>query len=96
MKSLSTAKKIDLTKTEFDILSLLAGKPNQVFTRSRILDHVREDNYSITERVVDYQITGIEKSSAKPENIFILFAASDISSRRNPVPSTLLSRRPLE
>jgi two-component system phosphate regulon response regulator PhoB len=53
--------KIDLTKTEFDILSLLAGKPNQVFTRSRILDHVREDNYSITERVVDYQITGIRK-----------------------------------
>jgi two-component system phosphate regulon response regulator PhoB len=53
--------KIDLTKTEFDILSLLAGKPNQVFTRSRILDYVREDNYSITERVVDYQITGIRK-----------------------------------
>ena len=54
-------EKIDLTKTEFDILSLLAGNPNQVFTRSRILDHVREDNYSITERVVDYQITGIRK-----------------------------------
>jgi two-component system phosphate regulon response regulator PhoB len=54
-------QKIDLTKTEFDILSLLAGKPNQVFTRSRILDCVREDNYSITERVVDYQIAGIRK-----------------------------------
>jgi DNA-binding response OmpR family regulator len=54
-------ERIALTKTEFDILSLLAGKPNQVFTRSRILDHVREDNYSITERVVDYQITGIRK-----------------------------------
>jgi two-component system phosphate regulon response regulator PhoB len=57
--------KIDLTKTEFDILSLLAGKPNQVFTRSRILDYVREDNYSITERVVDYQITGIRKKLGK-------------------------------
>jgi DNA-binding response OmpR family regulator len=54
-------EKINLTKTEFDILSLLAGKPNQVFTRSRILDRVREDNYSVTERVVDYQITGIRK-----------------------------------
>lgn len=54
-------EKIALTKTEFDILSLLARKPNQVFTRSRILDHVREDNYSITERVVDYQVTGIRK-----------------------------------
>jgi len=58
-------EKIALTKTEFDILSLLAGKPNQVFTRSRILDHVREDNYSITERVVDYQITGIRKKLGK-------------------------------
>ena len=58
-------EKADLTKTEFDILSLLAGKPNQVFTRSRILDHVREDNYSITERVVDYQITGIRKKLGK-------------------------------
>ena len=57
--------KIDLTKTEFDILSLLAGKPNHVFTRSRILDLVREDNYPITERVVDYQITGIRKKLGK-------------------------------
>jgi len=54
-------KKIGFTKSEFDILSLLAGKPNQVFTRSRILDYVREDNYSITERIVDYQIAGIRK-----------------------------------
>ncbi len=54
-------EKVELTKTEFDILSLLAGSPNQVFTRSRILDHVREDNYSVTERVVDYQITGMRK-----------------------------------
>jgi DNA-binding response OmpR family regulator len=54
-------KTVGLTKTEFDILSLLAGSPNKVFTRSRILDHVREDKYSITERVVDYQITGIRR-----------------------------------
>ncbi len=60
-----SGEKIDLTKTEFDILTLLAGKPNQVFTRSRILDRVREDNYSVTERVVDYQITGIRKKLGK-------------------------------
>ena len=54
-------EKIELTKTEFDIIALLAGSPNQVFTRARILDHVRDDNYPITERVVDYQVTGIRK-----------------------------------
>jgi DNA-binding response OmpR family regulator len=56
---------IDLTKTEFDIIALLAGRPNQVFTRARILDHVRDDDYPITERVVDYQITGLRKKLGK-------------------------------
>ncbi len=58
---LAGGKKIALTKTEFEILALLAGKPNQVFTRSRILDNVREDGYPITERVVDYHLTGLRK-----------------------------------
>ena len=58
-------EKIELTKTEFDIIALLAGSPNQVFTRSRILDQVRDDNYPITERVVDYQVTGIRKKLGK-------------------------------
>jgi two-component system phosphate regulon response regulator PhoB len=54
-------RKIALTRTEFEILALLAGKPNQVFTRSKILDSVREDGYPITERVVDYHVTGLRK-----------------------------------
>ncbi len=58
-------EKIELTKTEFDIIALLAGRPNQVFTRQRILEHVRNDNYPITERVVDYQVTGIRKKLGK-------------------------------
>lgn len=58
-------EKIELTKTEFDIVSLLAGRPNYVFTRNRILEHVRNDNYPITERVVDYQLTGIRKKLGK-------------------------------
>lgn len=58
---LAGGRKIALTKTEFEILALLAGKPNHVFTRSRILDNVREDGYPITERVVDYHLTGLRK-----------------------------------
>jgi two-component system phosphate regulon response regulator PhoB len=58
-------RKIALTKTEFEILALLAGKPNQVFSRSRILDNVREDGYPITERVVDYHLTGLRKKLGK-------------------------------
>ncbi len=62
---LAEGRKIALTKTEFDILALLAGKPNQVFTRSRILDNVREDGYPSTERVVDYHLTGLRKKLGK-------------------------------
>jgi two-component system phosphate regulon response regulator PhoB len=62
---LAGGRKIALTKTEFEILALLAGKPNQVFTRSRILDNVREDAYPITERVVDYHLTGLRKKLGK-------------------------------
>jgi len=58
---LSGGRKIALTRTEFEILALLAGKPNQVFTRSRILDNVREDGYPITDRIVDYHVTGLRK-----------------------------------
>lgn len=60
-----SGKKIELTKTEFDIIVLLAQRPNQVFTRTRILEHVRDDSYPITERVVDYQVTGIRKKLGK-------------------------------
>jgi two-component system alkaline phosphatase synthesis response regulator PhoP len=60
-----SGKKACLSKTEFDILAVLAGKPNQVFTRSRILDCVREDGYPVTERVVDYHITGLRKKMGK-------------------------------
>jgi two-component system alkaline phosphatase synthesis response regulator PhoP len=57
----AAGKEVELTKTEFDIIALLAGRPNQVFTRTRILEHIRSDSYPITERVVDYQITGLRK-----------------------------------
>jgi two-component system alkaline phosphatase synthesis response regulator PhoP len=58
-------EKIELTKTEFDIIALLARRPNQVFTRAGILDHVRDDNYPLTERVVDYQVAGLRKKLGK-------------------------------
>lgn len=63
-----SGNKIELTKTEFDIIALLASRPNQVFTRANVLQQVREDDYPITERVVDYQITGIRKKLGKLGN----------------------------
>lgn len=52
---------IELTKTEFDLLTLMARKPNIVFSRAQVLDHIRDDNYEVTDRIVDYQISGLRK-----------------------------------
>jgi two-component system alkaline phosphatase synthesis response regulator PhoP len=52
---------IVLTRTEFDILALLAGAPNRVFSRGQIIDRVRGDDYAITERTVDFQVCGLRR-----------------------------------
>jgi two-component system, OmpR family, alkaline phosphatase synthesis response regulator PhoP len=52
---------VALTRTEFDILALLAGTPNRVFSRGQIIDRVRGDDYAITERTVDFQVCGLRR-----------------------------------
>ena len=52
---------LKLTKTEYDILVLLAGHPNRVYSRAQIINHVRGDDFALTDRVVDFQISGLRK-----------------------------------
>jgi two-component system phosphate regulon response regulator PhoB len=52
---------LDLTFTEFQVLSFLARRPGWVFTRSQIVDAVRGDDYPVTDRSVDVQIVGLRK-----------------------------------
>lgn len=54
-------RQVDLTYTEFQILHYLASRPGWVFTRTQIVDAVRGDNYSVTDRSVDVQIVGLRK-----------------------------------
>jgi two-component system alkaline phosphatase synthesis response regulator PhoP len=54
-------KTVALTFTEFGILKYLAHRPGWVFTRCQIVDAVRGDDYSVTERSVDFQIVGLRK-----------------------------------
>ena len=51
----------DLTFSEFQILYLLASHPGWVFTRYQIIDKIRCDNYTVTDRSVDFQIVGLRK-----------------------------------
>ena len=53
--------KIHLTKTEFEILSLLATNPSRIFSREEIINQLWKDAPYITERTVDVHINRLRK-----------------------------------
>lgn len=52
---------VQLTYTEFEILSQLVKRPGWVFSRTTLIDAVRGENYAVTERSVDVQVVGLRK-----------------------------------
>ncbi|MBW2568416.1 MAG: response regulator [Deltaproteobacteria bacterium] len=60
-KVLAGGSHVELTFTEFQILYLLARRPGWVFTRFKIVDSIRGDDYPVTDRSVDVQIVGLRK-----------------------------------
>lgn len=47
---------VELTRTQFDLLELLASRPGTVFTRERLIDSVWGPGTNITERTVDVHV----------------------------------------
>ena len=61
-KEMSIAgESIPLTKTEFEILALLAANPSRIFSREAIIDRLWKDAPYTTERTVDVHITRLRK-----------------------------------
>jgi two-component system phosphate regulon response regulator PhoB len=58
---LINGESVQLTYTEFGILTFLAKRPGWVFTRGQIVDAVRGEDYFVTDRSVDVQIVGLRK-----------------------------------
>lgn len=56
---------LQLTMTEFGILTFLSKKPGWVFTRQQIIDAVRGYDFLITPRAIDVQIFGLRKKLKK-------------------------------
>ncbi len=54
-------KQVELTSTEFALLSFLAKQPGWVFTRGQLIDAIRGTDHAVTERSVDVQIVGLRK-----------------------------------
>ena len=55
------SRRVILTKTEFEVLALLASHPEKVFAREEIIDNVWRETPYITERTVDVHITRLRK-----------------------------------
>ena len=60
-KVIADGKDVELTYTEFKILTVLASRPGWVFNRSQIVDAVHGEGYAVTDRAVDVQIVGLRK-----------------------------------
>jgi len=54
-------QKVELTSTEFRILSLLASRKGRVFTRDQILDHLWGHDKVVVDRTVDVHIRNLRE-----------------------------------
>ena len=57
----SNGDRVDLTATEFKLLSLLASKPARVFTRQQIIEAIHEGFAAVTDRSVDVQVVALRR-----------------------------------
>ncbi|MCL6547808.1 MAG: response regulator transcription factor [Alicyclobacillus sp.] len=73
----SKGRKIDLTPTEFKILSVLAGSPGRVYSRLQLLDAAFGYAYEGYERSIDTHVSNlrkkIEPDPANPEYIVTVY-----------------------
>jgi len=72
-----TGVPIDLTPTEFELLSLLIARPGRVFSRAELLDRLQNETYAAYERAIDVHIKNlrakIEDNSREPEYVETVF-----------------------
>ena len=60
---------VELSPTEFKVLHFLAQRPGWVFTRYQIVDAVHGEDYPVTDRSVDVQISGLRKKLGSAGNL---------------------------
>ena len=67
-----SSKKIDLTKTEFELLKRLVKRPRVVFTRNQLLDIIYPNDYDVNDRTIDSHIKRLRQKFKKvhPEKKF--------------------------
>jgi DNA-binding response OmpR family regulator len=70
-------RRVDLTKTEFQLLATMARQPGRVFARAQLLDAVRGVAFESYERAIDAHIKNIRKKiepdPRKPRYLLTVF-----------------------
>jgi DNA-binding response OmpR family regulator len=70
-------RRVDLTKTEFQLIATMARQPGRVFTRAQLLDAVRGVAFESYERAIDAHIKNmrkkIEPDARKPRYLLTVF-----------------------
>ena len=64
-------KKITLTKTEFEILVLLAENSERMFSREQVIERVWKDTPNVVERTVDVHVTRLRKKLGEHASLII-------------------------
>lgn len=54
-------RELSLTRSEFDLLDILAENPGRVLTRPQIISRVQSEERDVTERVVDTLMVGLRR-----------------------------------
>jgi DNA-binding response OmpR family regulator len=57
----NSGQEIELTTLEFDVLCVLAARPNRVFSRDQIMDNVRGPDWASYDRSVDGLISRLRR-----------------------------------
>ena len=52
---------VELTATEFRLLTLLVRRPGRVFTRQQIIENIHDGLAAVTDRSVDVQVVGLRR-----------------------------------
>jgi len=52
---------LELTATEFNLLSLLVNNPGKVYSRCQIVEQTKGDDYPVTDRSIDVQVVGLRR-----------------------------------
>lgn len=62
-------EEVQLTSTEFKILSMLASRPGHVFTREQFINNIQGENIFVSGRTIDTHIAGLRKKIGEAANM---------------------------